>query len=57
MREEGVRRVPVIEDGDLCGIVTLDDLIVLLAEELDDQSLQNLAAVIESESPPKNDDA
>lgn len=56
MREEGVRRVPVVKDDELYGIVTLDDIIVLLAEELDSQSLQNLAAVIESESPPKNDD-
>lgn len=45
MREEGIRRVPVVEDGDLVGIVTLDDLICRLADELND-----LAAVIESES-------
>ena len=57
MREEGVRRVPVVDDGELCGIVTLDDLVVLLAEELDNESLRNLAAVIESESPPKDDEA
>ncbi|MFB6089676.1 MAG: CBS domain-containing protein [Halobellus sp.] len=45
--EEGVRRMPVVEeDGSLAGIVTLDDLTVLLAGELD-----NLAGVIESESP------
>ncbi|MEF8808145.1 CBS domain-containing protein [Natronomonas sp.] len=56
MREEGVRRVPVVEDGELRGIVTLDDLIVLLAGELDSQPLEDLAAVIESESPPKDDD-
>jgi CBS domain-containing protein len=47
MRGRGVRRVPVTEDGDLAGIVTLDDLLVLLADEL-----AALAAVIESESPP-----
>lgn len=52
MREEGVRRVPVVEDSDLRGIVTLDDVVVHLAEELDSRELQNLAAIIESESPP-----
>ena len=35
MREQGVRRIPVVdEDGGLEGIVTLDDLLVLLAEQL-----------------------
>ncbi len=48
MREEGVRRVPVVEDGDLRGIVTLDDLVVVLAEDL-----ENLAALIRSESPSR----
>lgn len=52
MREEDVRRVPVVEDGELRGIVTLDDVVVHLAEELDSTELQNLAAIIESESPP-----
>lgn len=51
MREEGVRRVPVLEDGNLRGIVTLDDVVVHLAETSDDRALQNIAAVIESESP------
>jgi CBS domain-containing protein len=46
MREAGVRRVPVVEDGELRGIVTLDDLVVQLSREL-----SNLAAVIETESP------
>ena len=55
MREEGVRRVPVIDDGDLVGIVTLDDIIVHLADELDSQELKDLAAVIERESPPRED--
>jgi CBS domain-containing protein len=45
MREECVRRVPVVENGDLVGIVTLDDVIVRLARELG-----NLADVIEEES-------
>lgn len=56
MREESVRRVPVVEDGDLRGIVTLDDVVVHLAEELDNRELRNLAATIESESPLKSDD-
>ena len=35
MREQGVRRIPVVdEEGALEGIVTLDDLLVLLAEQL-----------------------
>lgn len=46
MHERKVRRVPVLERGELVGIVTLDDFIRLLAAELD-----KLAAVIEAESP------
>lgn len=57
MREAGVRRVPVMEDGEIRGIVTLDDIIVHLAEELDSPELENLAAVIEAESPARGDDA
>jgi CBS domain-containing protein len=35
MRAKGVRRVPVVgENGGLVGIITLDDLLDLLAEEL-----------------------
>jgi CBS domain-containing protein len=35
MRERGVRRVPVVDDvGNLVGILTLDDLIELTAEQL-----------------------
>jgi len=35
MRAKGIRRLPVVgDDGGLVGIVTLDDLLVLLAEEL-----------------------
>jgi CBS domain-containing protein len=47
MRERTVRRVPVTRNGSLVGIVTLDDIVVLLSEELED-----LAAVIRAESPP-----
>ncbi len=36
MRSKGIRRMPVInEDGGLEGILTVDDLIELLADELD----------------------
>lgn len=35
MRTQGVRRMPVVDgDGCLAGIVTVDDLLALLAEEL-----------------------
>lgn len=35
MRSKGVRRMPVVDgDGGLVGIVTLDDLLSLLAEEM-----------------------
>lgn len=47
MCDESVRRVPVTNDGHLVGIVTMDDVTVLLASELRD-----LATVIEAESPP-----
>jgi len=48
MYDESVRRLPVVEsDGTLAGIVTLDDLMILLTDELD-----NLAGVVETESPP-----
>lgn len=47
MANASVRRVPVVADGELAGIVTLDDLIVLLSIEL-----QSLANVIRTESPP-----
>ncbi|MCO6427426.1 CBS domain-containing protein [Nitrosomonas communis] len=36
MRVKGVRRMPVVDDdNELIGIVTLDDLLALLSEELD----------------------
>ena len=48
MHEHAVRRLPVVNaDGDVAGIVTLDDLFVMLADELD-----SLTGVIEAESPP-----
>lgn len=37
MRRRGIRRVPVVsEDGTLAGIVTLDDLLETVAEQLSD---------------------
>jgi len=37
MRAHGIRRLPVVDAaGDLVGIVTLDDLLEIVAEELDD---------------------
>jgi CBS domain-containing protein len=36
MRQRGVRRLPVVENGRLFGIVSLDDLVRLLARELHD---------------------
>jgi len=36
MRVAGVRRIPVLEDGRLVGIVSFDDVLAALARELDD---------------------
>lgn len=47
MSDNGIRRIPVVEDGELTGIVTLDDLVVLLSMEF-----QGIGNVIRSESPP-----
>jgi CBS domain-containing protein len=48
LNEASVRRMPVVDDdGTLAGIVTLDDLTVLLTDELG-----ALAGVVEAESPP-----
>lgn len=45
MRSKGVRRMPVVDrEGWLLGIVTLDDLVALLAEEM-----QQMAALISVE--------
>ena len=46
MRDAGVRRVPVVEDGELVGIVTLDDFLVLLSSEL-----EHVSGVIQSGIP------
>ena len=48
LHEHSVRRLPVVDDaGTIAGIVTLDDLVVMLSDELD-----SLGGVIEAESPP-----
>ena len=46
MHEEGVRRVPVMSDGDLVGIVTLDDLLCHISRQLEE-----LADVVRGEFP------
>lgn len=46
MRRKAIRRVPVVSNGELTGIVTLDDVHRLLVGEL-----SNLSQVIEKESP------
>jgi CBS domain-containing protein len=39
MREFGVRRLPVVDErGDLCGIITSDDLVRMVGRELGDLS-------------------
>ncbi|GAB7095342.1 hypothetical protein JCM30237_24950 [Halolamina litorea] len=48
LHDSSVRRLPVVDgDGAVAGIITLDDLVVMLADELDE-----LSGVIEAESPP-----
>lgn len=47
MADHQVRRVPVVDDDELYGIITLDDIDRLLASEQ-----QKLADVIEAESSP-----
>lgn len=34
MSEEGIRRIPIVTDGSLTGILTLDDLVMVTAAEL-----------------------
>lgn len=47
LSEAGIRRVPVVDDDDeLTGIVSIDDLAVLLAREMED-----LEAVVETQAP------
>ncbi|MCO8246894.1 MULTISPECIES: CBS domain-containing protein [unclassified Haladaptatus] len=46
MDDANIRRIPVVENGNLTGIVTLDDVLVTLADEMDDA-----AEVIEEQTP------
>lgn len=46
LSEKGLRRVPVVEDGELAGIISLSDVVVLLGMEL-----QHVATAIRSSSP------
>lgn len=46
LSEKGLRRVPVVEDGALVGIISLSDVVVLLGMEL-----QHVATAIRSTSP------
>lgn len=46
MSEHGIRRLPVVENGSLVGIITADDLTELLADEE-----QQLAEVIRAQRP------
>ncbi|ARS88693.1 CBS domain-containing protein [Natrarchaeobaculum aegyptiacum] len=48
MSDEGIRRMPIVEDGELAGIVTLDDLVMLTAAEL-----SNASDVIEQQAGPR----
>ena len=48
MAEATVRRIPAVdENGDIAGIVTFDDFVVLLGREL-----TKLGDIVEAESPP-----
>lgn len=47
MCEAEVRRMPLVSDGRLVGIITMDDIIQQLADKI-----QELAEVVEAESPP-----
>jgi CBS domain-containing protein len=46
MSERGIRRLPVVEDGTLVGIISISDIVVLLGMEL-----QHIATAIRSSSP------
>lgn len=47
MCDAKVRRMPLVEDGELAGIVTMDDILPRLADKFEE-----LTSVIEAESPP-----
>ena len=47
MSDEGIRRLPIVEDGSLSGIISLDDLLMVTAAEL-----SHASDVIEQQSGP-----
>ncbi|WP_222913360.1 CBS domain-containing protein [Natrinema sp. SYSU A 869] len=47
MDENSVRRIPIVEDGQLTGIITLDDLLAVLHSKMG-----NVTEVVMAESPP-----
>lgn len=51
MSEHGIRRIPVVDDGDLVGIISVSDVIVLLGMEL-----QHISNAIRSSSPAYEQD-
>lgn len=53
MADAATRRIPITTDGEVVGIVTLDDCLVRIAGESAQVSakLDSLADVIEAESP------
>lgn len=46
LSEKGLRRVPVVEDGELAGLISLSDVVVLLGMEL-----QHVSNAIRSSAP------
>jgi CBS domain-containing protein len=47
MSDNGVRRIPVMDGGDLAGIITFDDVVELLADEQ-----THIADIVRSQRPP-----
>jgi signal-transduction protein with cAMP-binding, CBS, and nucleotidyltransferase domain len=47
MSDTGIRRVPVVENGDLVGIITLDDVTELLGDEQ-----HHVAEIVRAQRPP-----
>lgn len=53
MRDAGVRRVPVVEDGRVVGVVSFDDVVVHLAGSVTGVAAQmeTLAGVVQAQTP------
>ena len=56
MNQASVRRIPVVDEGNVVGIITFDDLVVHLAGESAHVAaqLESLADVVHAESPTSN---